>query len=158
MSLIWQPGRGCNIKRVHIDFLTRSKLKNIFVRLSAILFAWYLFGFMSYFPGIDGLNWKTAIRIAVISSFCAFGLWFTTMKLAARSLLLKLILLIPSLIFFPIVSYALDPIFFGVAILSLVFAIQNVISGGRPAAQTSERPGRILTKPQRQPTFLMKSE
>jgi hypothetical protein len=52
-------------------------------------------------------------------------------SIKSRYRLLKLFLFIPSLIIFPIVSYALDPILLGVAILSLVLAIQNVISGGR---------------------------
>ncbi len=120
-----------HIKTVLIQFLSLSMLKNTFVRISAIFFVWYLFGFISYFPGIDGLKWRATIRIAAICSVCAFGLWFATLKFAARYRFLKLFLLIPSLIIFPIVAYALDPILLGVAILSLVLAIQNVISGGR---------------------------
>jgi hypothetical protein len=127
-----------SIKSGLVHFLPLSMLKNIFVRISAIFFAWYLFGFMSYFPSIDGLKWRTAIRIATICSFCGFGLWFATVKFAARHRLLKLFLLIPSLIIFPIVSYSLDPTLLCVAILSLLLAIHNIISAGRPNDRPSQ--------------------
>ena len=120
-----------NIKAAINHFLPLSSFRIIFIRLSAIFFVWNLFGFLSYFPGIDGLKWRAAIRIGAICLFCAFGLWFATLKLAARYRMLKLLLLIPSLIFFPMVCYALHPILLGVAILSLGLAIHHVVLGGK---------------------------
>lgn len=102
-------------------------LGDLFVRLSAILFAWYLFGFLSYFPGIDGLKWSTALFIATICLFCASGLWFTTLKFAAEQRLLKFVFLIPTLIIFPIISYLIDPLLLIVSIGSLIIGIYKVL-------------------------------
>jgi len=94
--------------------------------MSAVLFVWWLFGFLSYFPGIDGLSSGTTTRILVVCFLLSSGLWLSTFKFGRRFYWIKLLCLVPSVIVFPVVCYLISPPSLFIPAFAFIFAIDNL--------------------------------
>ncbi len=107
-----------------------NRIKIFFVRSSSLLFAWWLFGFLAYFPVIDGLRVSTAVLIGGVCVLCAFGLWFSTVNFAARYRFSKMFLLLPSIFIFPYISYLISPFFLIISLIAIALAIHILFFNG----------------------------
>ena len=106
---------------------------NLFIWVSTGFFAWWLFGFLSFFPSIDGLTPRMGLFVGSICLFCSFGLLLSTTNLFHLYKKFKLLALLPSVILFPVVCYLVDPISLILPLFAIPLACRNISSASKAA-------------------------
>ena len=109
-----------------------SVLNSVIIRISAALFAFWIFELLTLYPRIEGLTIGSALLPAFLSFVCGQILWSCSVLLPNKWRWPRVIALTPCIFIFPVVTYLIEPLLLPIPVISLGLAARSICKRERP--------------------------
>ena len=109
-----------------------SVLNSLIIRMSAALFAFWVFELLSLYARIDGLTIGSALLPAFLSFVCGLTLWSCSVLLPNKWRWPRVFALTPCMFIFPVVTYLIEPLLLPIPAISLGLAARSIFKRERP--------------------------